>query len=436
MSESKAKMPKYKHFYKNKQTSLSIINLKKQNAYLEKTLNELSHHHSELFKLVERLLSLEAVRLESSQQLKDKNTTMALLSDQLSNKRRKLADVLTKERLSSFFREVEEMKDKLVCISSRCQQLTNKVEEAKESNADVQGSETNIIELQKKLDDALEKNKQWLDYDQQREAYVRAILARMLWLEKQLKEANWACSQQHNANHSDEKRKIKQVTEYFEGLLQRANDELDLMKEQVSVTQQALTEAQKECKEKQNKVEEVEQQLQIELNSRKPDQFSDNEEQWLKGEAKDLQGRLNKEKRRSAALELQTSLLQRFMVNHHEKTQENIGVLERTIEISSQDLQDEKQNSSYLKKQLFRALKKLQYKGKYRTTRSSDQVDHQDHSSCVAALAPTQPWRNILPPSPHSNLLDDSVLECPGCRSVYPASQYKDLLDHIDWCLD
>lgn len=51
--------------------------------------------------------------------------------------------------------------------------------------------------------EALEKNKQWLEYDQQREAYVRATLARMLWLEKQLNEANQARSQQHNEGHSD-----------------------------------------------------------------------------------------------------------------------------------------------------------------------------------------------------------------------------------------
>ena len=51
--------------------------------------------------------------------------------------------------------------------------------------------------------EALEKNKQWLEYDQEREAYVRAIMARMLWLEKQLNEANQARSQQHNEQHSD-----------------------------------------------------------------------------------------------------------------------------------------------------------------------------------------------------------------------------------------
>lgn len=51
--------------------------------------------------------------------------------------------------------------------------------------------------------EALEKNKQWLEYDQQREAYVRGILDRMLWLEKQLNEANQARSQQHKEDHSD-----------------------------------------------------------------------------------------------------------------------------------------------------------------------------------------------------------------------------------------
>lgn len=50
---------------------------------------------------------------------------------------------------------------------------------------------------------ALEKNKQWEEYHQQREAYVRAITSRMLWLEKQLNEANQALSKQHNKEHSD-----------------------------------------------------------------------------------------------------------------------------------------------------------------------------------------------------------------------------------------
>lgn len=46
----------------------------------------------------------------------------------------------------------------------------------------------------------IKKNKHWLEYDQEREAYVRAILARMLGLEMQLNETN---QQPHNEDHSD-----------------------------------------------------------------------------------------------------------------------------------------------------------------------------------------------------------------------------------------
>lgn len=49
---------------------------------------------------------------------------------------------------------------------------------------------------------ALEKNKQWLKYDQQREACVTAITARMIWLEKKLNGAKESCSRQHNDNYS------------------------------------------------------------------------------------------------------------------------------------------------------------------------------------------------------------------------------------------
>lgn len=38
-------------------------------------------------------------------------------------------------------------------------------------------------------------------------------------------------------------------------------------------------------------------------------------------------------------------------------------------------------------------------------------------------------------PSPkHKNLLDESFLECPRCRVVYPTSQHRELLAHIDFC--
>lgn len=50
---------------------------------------------------------------------------------------------------------------------------------------------------------ALEKNDQRLESDQPREAYVRAVLDGMLWLENQHKDSNAALSQQHNQKHSE-----------------------------------------------------------------------------------------------------------------------------------------------------------------------------------------------------------------------------------------
>lgn len=51
------------------------------------------------------------------------------------------------------------------------------------------------------------ENRQWFKHDQQREAYLKGLLDRMLWMEKQLNEANQARSKQHKEDHSDGKAK-------------------------------------------------------------------------------------------------------------------------------------------------------------------------------------------------------------------------------------
>lgn len=59
---------------------------------------------------------------------------------------------------------------------------------------------------------ALEKNNEWLEYDQPREAYMRAVLDGMLWLENQQKDTNATLSQQHNQEHSDGEPEAHSVT--------------------------------------------------------------------------------------------------------------------------------------------------------------------------------------------------------------------------------
>ncbi|XP_039994732.1 centrosomal protein of 55 kDa-like isoform X2 [Xiphias gladius] len=411
---------KCKGFLRKKRKSeldMVVRSLRKENAYLKKTLSDLSRQHSEHYKLVERFLSLESVRLESPQQLVAKDEKTALPSEQLSKKGGNPKDVV---RISGYATETEEIKNKL------------------DSESAEQASNTKITELQNHLRDALEKNKQWLEYDQQREAYVRAIMARMLWLEKQLNEANQARSQQHNEDHSDEKGRIRQMQEHYERLLQKAKDKLKVLKEQVDITQQNLIITQNWYKGREMEVEELKQQLQTEQISRKSatedHHCSEDEEQQLRDEIKELQCRLDEEKRRSASFELQANLAQKFMLNRHYADQEKIADLERQIKISSQDLADEMQDCSYLKKQMVRVLKMLQ-KTKDHLTKQSKR-DQQDCNSSEATHPPSQLSRDSLMSSTHSSLLNESFLECPSCQAEYPASQYRELMNHLEICLD
>ncbi|XP_032396449.1 uncharacterized protein LOC116704872 isoform X4 [Etheostoma spectabile] len=279
----------------NSELDVIVSSLREENAYLKKTLVELSRQHSEHNKLIERFLSLETVRLESCQQLTAKDEKVALLSKQLSKKEGKLMDV--------------------------------------DSTSDEWTSTNTTIELQNHLNYALEKNKQWLEYDQQREAYVRATLARMLWLEKELNKANQARSQQHNEDHSDVRERISQVQEHYESLLQKAKDELEVLREQLDMAHQNLKVTQDWCKEKESEVEELKQQLQTEnisIKSAPEDHHcSEDEEQWLTAETEDLQCRLDEEKRRSTNFEMQLTFFQKCLKNCHSEDQEKIADLER-----------------------------------------------------------------------------------------------------------
>uniref|UniRef100_A0A3P9DS69 Centrosomal protein of 55 kDa n=1 Tax=Maylandia zebra TaxID=106582 RepID=A0A3P9DS69_9CICH len=329
---------KYKRSLKkklNSELAMVVSSLRKENAYLKRTLAELTHQQSQHNKLVERFLSLEAIRLECTREFRTKHEKTASPSEQLCEKEKRPVDA--------------------------------------DSTADEQVSTSNeaVAEVQIHLRDALEKNKQWLEYDQQREAYVRAILARMLWLEKQLNEANQARSQQHNEDHSDEKEKISQMQEHYERLLQKAKDELEVLRERVEVTHQNLMITQNWCKEREREVEELKQQLQAERLSRSTQEVQncpEDEEQQQRDVREVLQGVLDDERRRSGNSELQ-----------REKPDQSSGETNPPL---------------------------------------------------------SQFSRPSLTSSPHSNLMNESFLECPVCQAEYPVSHHRELMNHLEICLN
>lgn len=51
-----------------------------------------------------------------------------------------------------------------------------------------------------------------------------------------------------------------------------------------------------------------------------------------------------------------------------------------------------------------------------------------------AALEEKTAAYDSSPSQKHSNLLDESFLECPRCKAQYPTSKHRELLVHIDFC--
>lgn len=415
-----------------------ISSLRKDNAYLKKALAELSHQHSEHNKLVERFLSLETMRLETYQLLAAKDKKISMPSEQQSKKEENLMDICMrmKRSISSYAQETEEIRNQIVNLSTRCQYLKDKVAGKKDSISEELVSADDLSKLRNHLSDALEKNKQWLEYDQQREAYVRSILARMLWLERQLNEANQARSQRHNEDHSDDKEQIRQMQEQYEGLLQEAKDELEVLGEHVHLTQQSLITAQKQCEEKESEVEELRQQLEAERRSGESepeDHHCPDSEACLSDENEDLQSSLDAERRRSSNFELQDNLSHTLLLNRYHADQERIADLERQLKICSQDLEDVRQDCSYLKKHLVRVLKMLP-KAKDRVT-THPQANLQDCSSCEVAHPSSVPPRDRRTSSRHSSSVNESFLECPVCQAQYPVCHYRELMSHLEGCI-
>uniref|UniRef100_A0A8C7ZWV6 TSG101 and ALIX binding domain-containing protein n=1 Tax=Oryzias sinensis TaxID=183150 RepID=A0A8C7ZWV6_9TELE len=336
----------------NQELHATLRVLRKENVFLKKTLAELSRHHAEHNRLVERFMSLETTKLEDPQQL-------VTSEDNLTADINMMRDKAT----SSCSKENKEVKKKLGTTSAKSQGLESNAPWKQDFAADEEASMTNeaTSDLKKQLRDALEKNKQWLNYDQQREAYVKAILAKMLWLEKHLNEANQARLLQHNEEHSNAG-KLTQMQEHFEGVLQKVTEDLKTCQDQVEMTHQNLIIAQSWCKEKERELEELVHQLHVErANKERAEEDPAScyvENQPLMDET-DLQVLLRDERRKSANFELQANLFQRFMLNRHHEDQKMIANLKRQIMIAAQDLEDEKHDCSYLRKQMVKLLKML-----------------------------------------------------------------------------
>ncbi|XP_042192849.1 centrosomal protein of 55 kDa [Callorhinchus milii] len=211
--------------------------LRKENASLKKRLAEPSKAKSkvtdgERSRLLEKILSLETTKQKQIYALEQKDKEIQALKDQLSKSkcfaevqslRCQLAEKNKEDEkreclFKSLTEDTENLKNKLTVITLKCQELENHTPTFQTQNEKASTQKTTAIQDQ--LKDALEKNQQWLVYDQQREAYVRGLLARVFELEQQVGLAR----QQHREDFRSEDQLLEDKQKYEKLLLAAKKD--------------------------------------------------------------------------------------------------------------------------------------------------------------------------------------------------------------------
>ncbi|XP_033885687.1 centrosomal protein of 55 kDa [Acipenser ruthenus] len=450
-----------------------IDKLRKENALLKKTMDEISKRKGKLTdmernQLLETILKLETLKEKNTQQLAAKENEVITLRQQLKQNgdvvtlRAQLAEKNKEaERREQLFKslaeETESVKNKYAAIAAKCQEFENQVvgNEVSSQNCKTEAkTSTEMVVIQEQLRDALDKNQQWLVYDQQREAYVKGLLSTIFELEQKLSQANQSLQQRHKEGNSEENNPDKKQ-EYHDKVLLTAKKDLEAQKTTVSQLQHELSELRKKYDQQSREVKDLNLQLHSErINSR---QYVDDEKkrmgdkvQRLKEELENAKVRFEEERKRSSELSKRSSdlssqvnLLQKSLLSQQEE-QTRIAVLEQQIHMSTKDFESEKLDRQSLQQQLHKVLKELR-KAREQITRLETTKQLQEFRLSEPSCSNTHEFDQ--PPmqdpalyhtsSPKiSNLLDESFLECPRCRAKYPTSRHRELLTHIDYCLE
>ncbi|XP_007571192.1 centrosomal protein of 55 kDa isoform X1 [Poecilia formosa] len=475
--------------------------VRKENAHLRKKIDEQAKRHikapdSDKGKLLERILSLETLRERNNQQLLVKEQELESLRQQLSAKGGEVVASLQAQleqrrreaeqrdgMFQSLSQETENLKNKLATVSARCQSL-----EAQATNGHAPAAE--LVQMQDQLKDALEKNQQWLVYDQQREVFVQSVVARTMELEQQVAQAK---QQQESkaepgseaSNNTQGKEKESDLKKHYETMLLGVQKDLESQKDQtaralqeLSVQKEQTLKAQAElqrqgeqvsrvqeercvlqrkyedkchelsaflrkCEERGKELDEAKIQLQAErLGNRQvaheERKVSSERTDRVRADLEKVEKRLDEEKKRSAELLQQVNMLQKSLINQNEERR-RIAALEQQIQLSAKDSENEKLDRQSMQEQLQKVLKELRKardqiakleSAKQQSARFSEPSSYNNlefERLTINSHGPTSPSKVI-------SLLDESFLECPKCQAPYPTSRHRELLAHIDYC--
>ncbi|NWR13136.1 CEP55 protein, partial [Paradoxornis webbianus] len=373
----------------------------------------------------------EIQNLKDKLRLKTKNSEVSLLQNQLEEKTKEAEK--REQLLCSLSEEINRLKCNLSATMAKCSDLENKASSTSQTS---QEAATNSTEVERQLKDALEKNQQWLLYDQQREAYVRGLLGRIFELEQKAEIVSQQESKSNSEGHQQEEKQ-----EYYDQLLLTAKRDPETERRTITQLKSELHELKKTYEETQREMTSLNALLQSQRVAEMRTQENENKikekAQRLKQENETIKEQLREEKEKSEDLLCQVQLLRKSLVRQ-EAEHTRITLLEQQIQICTTDLENGKLDRQNLKHELNHVLKELR-KAKEKITRLEplklQEPGHTDSQEDLQAVFDKKlTTYDRSPPLKHSSCLDESFLECPRCKVPYPTSQHRELLAHIDFC--
>ncbi|XP_074089452.1 LOW QUALITY PROTEIN: centrosomal protein of 55 kDa-like [Macrotis lagotis] len=418
-----------------------------ENANEKGRLSEKERH-----RLLEKIFSLENEKEKNSyhlaekeneiQRLKDKLNSRSSTSSLLNQLEEKTTEAERREKLlKSLSEETDILKKQLSVANTRLSELESKANALHLSqsmaSSFTETSVTNIHAVEIQLKDALEKNQQWLVYDQQREAYVRGLMSKIYELEQKSEEADRSLQQQSKRDDSEvylqeEKQK------YYNHHLMNVKKELEAERQTVTQLNFELNDLRRKYEETQKEILDLNNLLsslrETDIQYMEDNKYKTEKILKLSKENEIAREKLEEEKKRSEDLLSQVHFLYTSLLKQQEE-HTRVVLLEKQIQACTADFENEKLDRQYMQHQLHKVLKELR-RAREQITRLEPLKQFQEYVHIGPSdLFPGEHEEKLKTDSPkHSNLLDESFLECPKCKAQYPTSQHRELLAHIDFC--
>ncbi|KAK2098685.1 Centrosomal protein of 55 kDa [Saguinus oedipus] len=285
---------------------------------------------------------------------------------------------------------------------------------------------------------ALEKNQQWLVYDQQREVYVRGLSAKILELEKKAETAAHSLPQPTEKPESEDYLQEEKQKRYND-LLASTKKDLEVERQTVTQLNFELSEFRRKYKETQKEVQDLNQllysQRKADMQHLEDDRHKTEKIQRLREENEIARRKLEEEKKRSEELLSQVQFLYTSLVKQQEE-QTRVALLEQQVQACTLDFENEKLDHQHMQHQLHVILKELRKARNQITQLESLKQLHEFAITepLVTFQGETENREKVASPKSPTAALNESLVECPKCSIQYPATEHRDLLVHVEYC--